>query len=67
MSLAYEKTHRLMFHYGHRAHEHGVPKIIECAMPREGAECKEGEAPQNNMDWQVRELFQIGNEYTGAV
>ena len=67
MSLTYEKKHRLMLHNGNRAHELGVQKIIEHAMLREGAESKEGEAPQNNIDRQVREFFQIGNEYTGAV
>mgnify|MGYP003304093995 CR=1 FL=1 len=43
-----------------------LDRIVERAMLREGAECNEGEAPQNNIDRQVREFFQIGNEFTGA-
>ena len=63
MSQTYEKKARIMIGYIWDAQKMELHRIVREAMARMKADFKMGEAPQGNLERQVREGFKIGKQY----
>ena len=63
MSVTYEKKSRMVIGYSHDAMKLGLHSVIRSVMERAKVEHKLGEAPQGNLERQVREHFQIGRQW----
>ena len=63
MSVPYEKLSRMVIRYSNDAMNLGLHTVMRSSMERAKIEHKLGEAPQGNLERQVREHFQLGKQW----
>ena len=65
-SITHDKKTKIMIGFGFTAQSDGISTIVKQQMLKEGAEWKEGEAPQDHLERGIREQFRIGREYEAS-